>query len=400
MLDPLLCKAAPMRRALAILMGLAAGSPTLCDGQMSEIKPTRAARVTVPFAYVRTQPARKAEVAGLLGLGDEVRVLGCFPDCTSGDAWALLEGGGAVTLSAVALGTEGDPRPKASVFRYGRVRAGGAVLRSAPAPDAKRLGFEPAGHDLAFRVDDALLQRGWLERPNGTFVGASSIRLATPSNLAGEPDPALPLAFVLHDDRAQQLARYDREPVLSNMDGVVSFGQSQLPKRQVRIAYVRPRPSGVPAGAKWVHVDLTEQVLTAYEGDHPVYATLVSTGKSGDDTKPGVYRVWYKMAHGAMHGQPDEPYFVDEVPWVMYFHRSQALHGTFWHDRFGHTISHGCVNLSIADAEWLFRWSPPELPQGWRAILPDAQARASLWVQIEHARPGPLGATPEILSFR
>ena len=74
--------------------------------------------------------------------------------------------------------------------------------------------------------------------------------------------------------------------------------------------------------------------------------------------------------------------------------KGRALHGTFWHDGFGRRRSHGCVNLSVADAEWLFRWAPPELPGGWHAVAPRALRRGMLWVQVEAARPGWPGLQP------
>src|SRR4029077_3523444 len=63
-------------------------------------------------------------------------------------------------------------------------------------------------------------------------------------------------------------------------------------------------------------------------------------------------------------------YAVERVPWVMFFHDDQALHGAYWHDRFGQRHSHGCVNLAPRDARWLFAWAPPALPAGWDAVLP------------------------------
>jgi hypothetical protein len=169
-----------------------------------------------------------------------------------------------------------------------------------------------------------------------------------------------------------------------------------VPRAAVRIAWARPRPDGIPAGARWVHIDVREQVLTAYEGERLVFATLVSTGKPGVRTRTrlGVFPVWYKTAHAAMHGPREDPYLVDEVPFVLYFFRSMGLHGTFWHERFGTAVSHGCVNLSMADAEWMFSWAPPQLPAGWHAISTEAANRPKLWVQVERARPGPLPRWP------
>jgi lipoprotein-anchoring transpeptidase ErfK/SrfK len=138
-------------------------------------------------------------------------------------------------------------------------------------------------------------------------------------------------------------------------------------------------------------VDLREQVLTAYEGDRWVFATLVSTGRHRFPTKPGVFRVQQKVAHTAMDSER-EGYYVDEVPFIQYFNGSQALHAAFWHDRFGFPVSHGCVNLSVADAAWLFGWSNPRLPEGWQTIITFNANLASLWVHVER-RP-PLGDLP------
>jgi hypothetical protein len=109
---------------------------------------------------------------------------------------------------------------------------------------------------------------------------------------------------------------------------------------------------------------------------------MISSGRAAKPTLPGVFRVQQKVAHTAMsRGR----YYVDEVPFIQYFNRSQALHGAFWHDSFGTPISHGCVNLSIADALWLFNWSKPELPAGWQSIIPYNANLDSLWVQVEKA---------------
>ena len=137
-------------------------------------------------------------------------------------------------------------------------------------------------------------------------------------------------------------------------------------------AYKLKRPPGVKADEHWVHVDLSEQTLVAYEGDVPVFATLVSTGKEPGMTPVGVHRVQIKHIATPMRDQPeeDEAYSIDDVPWTQYFAGSIALHGAFWHAGFGQVRSHGCVNLSPADARWLFGFTDPKLPEGWHAIAP------------------------------
>ncbi len=160
------------------------------------------------------------------------------------------------------------------------------------------------------------------------------------------------------------------------------LADGDIARSHVRIARNHARPPAVPDGARWVHVSLAEQVLVAYEGDVPVFATLVATGRADHPTKQGLFRVWDKEIHAPMHGDPPEPYYVDEVPFVQYFDKGMALHGTFWHDRFGRRTSHGCINLSMADSRWLFDWAPPRLPSGWHSIDPEAARLPSLWVLI------------------
>lgn len=132
------------------------------------------------------------------------------------------------------------------------------------------------------------------------------------------------------------------------------------------------RPPGVREGESWVHVDLSEQVLVAYEGDLPVFATLVSTGKEPGMTPIGVHRLQSKHVATSMRDQPieEDAYSIEDVPWTQYFHNNVALHGAFWHGGFGTVRSHGCVNLAPSDARWLFGHTTPRLPEGWHSISP------------------------------
>ena len=128
-----------------------------------------------------------------------------------------------------------------------------------------------------------------------------------------------------------------------------------------------PRIAGVPdwSPALWpqrIEIDLARQWLTAYEGNLPVFDAGVSTGKDRFETPKGTFYVYAKLLYDDMTGnQQGEEYDVRKVPYVQYFHRGYALHGTYWHNRFGSgvRVSHGCVNLSMDDAQWLFIWSQP-----------------------------------------
>ena len=131
-------------------------------------------------------------------------------------------------------------------------------------------------------------------------------------------------------------------------------------------------PTDLAPGEKWVDVNLSTQTLIAYEGDKPAFATLVSTGrkesKEKDYTTPqGTFRIREKHIAATMDGDvvSDGPYSIEDVPWIMYFNGSYALHGAFWHAAFGHVKSHGCVNLTPADARTMFNWTEPHVPEGW-----------------------------------
>lgn len=120
----------------------------------------------------------------------------------------------------------------------------------------------------------------------------------------------------------------------------------------------------------WLDVDLSEQVLMAWQGGALVYATLVSTGKSGDETPTGLYRIGDKAVTWDMASLDgsDEPYYVEQVPYVAHFAPRYALHGVFWHWSFGNVRSHGCVNLAPRDARAVFELIEPTLRPGWEMV--------------------------------
>jgi lipoprotein-anchoring transpeptidase ErfK/SrfK len=113
-------------------------------------------------------------------------------------------------------------------------------------------------------------------------------------------------------------------------------------------------PSRASGGVHWVEVNLTQQMVYAYEGDTLVNSFVVSTGAAPRLTVTGSFHVYERHVKGNMWGPG---YFLPDVPYIMYFHKGYALHGTYWHSNFGTPMSHGCVNLSIPDAEWLYYWS-------------------------------------------
>jgi lipoprotein-anchoring transpeptidase ErfK/SrfK len=125
-----------------------------------------------------------------------------------------------------------------------------------------------------------------------------------------------------------------------------------VPPTDVPVAsVVNPTGSNVE---HWIDVDLTNQRLVAYEGDTPVYWVTVSTGLPGTPTVTGQYRIYVKYPAQTMSGPG---YYLPDVPYVMYFYQGYGIHGTYWHNNFGHPMSHGCVNTPTPDAQWLYNWA-------------------------------------------
>jgi len=115
------------------------------------------------------------------------------------------------------------------------------------------------------------------------------------------------------------------------------------------------------AGEKWVDVNLSTQTLLAYEGTQVVYTARVSTGVSWYPTPAGTFYIQRKYRYDDMTGGSyarGDYYYLPDVPYCMYYYAGYALHGTYWHNNFGTPMSHGCTNLSTADAGWIFNWAP------------------------------------------
>lgn len=115
-------------------------------------------------------------------------------------------------------------------------------------------------------------------------------------------------------------------------------------------------PSSVKSngGVKWIEVDLSDQMLYAWEGKTLVASFVVSTGAAPYRTITGSFPIYEKHRKANMWGPG---YFFPDVPYTMYFHKGYGIHGTYWHNNFGTPMSHGCVNMSIPDAEWLYSWA-------------------------------------------
>jgi lipoprotein-anchoring transpeptidase ErfK/SrfK len=127
-----------------------------------------------------------------------------------------------------------------------------------------------------------------------------------------------------------------------------------------KVARVTPNttpPQGVDTN-RWIDVDLAEQTLVVYDNNRLVFASVIASGQEPFWTRPGTFQIYQKKDIETMrNNDPSDFYYLDNVPWTMYFDGPRALHGAYWRTRFGYSQSHGCVNLSVGDANWLFQWA-------------------------------------------
>lgn len=118
------------------------------------------------------------------------------------------------------------------------------------------------------------------------------------------------------------------------------------------------RPASQPlvasSGGRWIDINLSGQTLTAYEGGTPINTFLISSGKRSTPTITGSFHIYVKFFKARMIGRD---YDTPDVPYVMYFHGDFGIHGAYWHNNFGTPVSHGCVNMRVGDAAWLYNFA-------------------------------------------
>ena len=258
---------------------------------------------------------------------------------------------------------------------------GVALKRQGQKPDGERYGLSTHGYWIPLRD----LRRVAAPQFRGAAVGEAldvawvstdKVRLR---KAPGTPaiSEVVPRQTQLHVLEAREVA--GKAWLRVGEDRWLLAHEAARPSRQAK-------PAEVAAGEHWFDVELATQTLVAYSGDRPMFATLVSTGRGREGTAlatpPGLHRIWVKLRTSDMDNlenlEASQTYAIQSVPWVMYFQNGVGLHGTFWHRAFGRVQSHGCVNLSPADAERLFDFASPRLPSGWTAALPTVYEPGSL----------------------
>jgi lipoprotein-anchoring transpeptidase ErfK/SrfK len=114
-------------------------------------------------------------------------------------------------------------------------------------------------------------------------------------------------------------------------------------------------PTTKPGDSKWIEVILSQHKLIAWENGQPVLTTIVALGKPSTPTIKGTFYIYAKYPYKDMAGPG---YYLPRVPNTMFYYGGYSIHGTYWHNNFGQNVSHGCVNVNLVDAAWLYQWTP------------------------------------------
>lgn len=204
-----------------------------------------------------------------------------------------------------------------------------------------------AGPNLASANDHAV-------NPPGAGNGNGAVALAADPErpiLAGLPRPVMkpPLPFT-----EPQVGPVIKRTLLDDIENRTT---AFLPTSEM---LSRLSPIDYPDETRWIRVDLSEQVTIAYENGRPIRGFIISSGLPRTPTVLGEYRIRTKVRAQTMSGGTGAGYYsLPNVQWVQYFYSDYSFHGTYWHSDFGQPKSHGCINMTNADAKWLFDWAGP-----------------------------------------
>lgn len=217
------------------------------------------------------------------------------------------------------------------------------------ANDVSRIGAVPRFQGLEFsRTPDNGF--GWVM----TYLNATEIRTKrTPGRAAND-----------YSDRILGHLELVQVYAVEVIDGEewVMIGPDEWLEGRV-VAQVTPNttpPEGV-TGDRWMEINLFEQTLSVYDGRQLVFATMIASGLDPFWTRPGLFQIQQKLETTPMRGSFEvdrsDAYYLEDVPWTMYFDQARALHGAYWRTNMGFPQSHGCVNLTIGDSRWIFDWA-------------------------------------------
>ncbi|MCH9683455.1 MAG: L,D-transpeptidase family protein [Deltaproteobacteria bacterium] len=372
------------------------------------------ARTARQRLIVRVAPDHRAPLRARIPMGESFEVFELVEGrkC-GGKGWADIGNGGFVCLEKSRKATRaprtmpvtrgGDPMP----FLFAKTRKGESARRwssmaSYRAGDEPRIITAP-GRDFAFVGRRQVGGQVMLVDKRGRVMPERDLQRFRPSRFEGHDLAEAPvadsvrLAWTVHWPETKVYASTTVDPdvpraIHSVLEYHAEIAVQPEPVKAASGTYYALTGGGfvragdirrfepvldledetLGADEIWIDVELDQQVLTVMQGVTPIYTTLISSGLKGP-TPRGLFRINKKQAFGSMSSAPGaaDPYAVEAVPYVQYFHGGIALHSAYWHDRFGFRISHGCVNLSPRDAAHVYSLTGPHPRDGWVDVYED-----------------------------
>lgn len=385
-------------------------------------------RIVKAPTLVYAAPTRRAERRGRVTTRQPFAIHSVQPgaDCP-GEGWAAVDQGGFVCLE-YAVPSEGPARvqpelPAARLlpFIYARPRIVDRRSRAiATVPRyrdlaAYRRGDEPTSvlepdrhytfvktkrhrrQELLIDAENRVVaRRGMNVAAESTFSGRDLAREPIPVNVSAAWSVGRPAALrrqpaasaaALRQVAYHATMHVDPRPIAAGEelwyavpDGGGPGVTAYVAARDMNHWIPGPELAEVGPDELWIDVELGQQTLAVMRGQSAVFITLISSGAAGSTTPQGLFRVYEKLAVWTMRSGPNaaDPYFVEGVPWIQYFHQRFALHASYWHDDFGKRRSHGCINLSPRDAAHVFSLTSPRVPSGWNALVEHPGAAGTL----------------------
>lgn len=218
----------------------------------------------------------------------------------------------------------------------------------------------------------------WIRLRSGEWLRASPVGYSSFQGLIFKHTPANNFGWIMDTNEVRSAPGYAapktgktlyRENVVQiyavqnadNTDWFMIGVDEWVERRYIRQVVIDTSPPEGVTNDRWIEINLFEQTLAVYENRQLVFATLVASGGEPFFTRPGLHQIYKKKEletmSGAFEADRSDYYYLEDVPWTMYFDAARALHGAYWRTLFGYAGTHGCVNLSIGDSKWLFDWA-------------------------------------------
>ncbi len=232
---------------------------------------------------------------------------------------------------------------------------------------------------IAYTHQSDVEGKHFVQVDTGEWVRASPTTYSTFQGLQFNKTPVNSFGWIIDQTQPRKGPTYQaalinetlsREQVVQVYDTVVAdkttwymIGLGKwVEQRYIGVVNImKSAPDAQITNGRWIEVNLEQQTLAVYDNNQLVFATLIATGAQPYYTKPGTFQIYEKKdletMTGAFEAGKTDYYYLENVPWTMYFDESRALHGAYWRALFGYTQSHGCVNLSIGDSHWLYNWA-------------------------------------------